>query len=135
MSPYPNASDLTGDLFRHGSTAISERPIESKQVSVPGADQYTREVSVVTIKPGTPAGSGPWKTSRHSVAELRREGSKIIAVHYDIDEYGIGETSEEALADLLTSLAEYRASLEKRKGELAPKELNELQRLNELLQS
>ena len=92
------------------------------------------EVGIATIPKGTIIGGGPWKTRLVSVAELRREGSKIVATNYNVDEYGIGDSSEEALADLLVSLVDYRASLEKRENRLAAKEQSDLAWLKTLLE-
>lgn len=97
-------------------------------------DTFSVGVGVRTIPKGTLIGGGPWKIRLDSVAELRREGSSIVAIHYDVDEYGIGETAEEALADLLTSLVDYRAFLERRGKRLAAKEQSDLARLRMLLE-
>jgi hypothetical protein len=99
-----------------------------------GVEVVSVEVGIATIHKGTLIGGGPWKTGLDSVAELRREGSKIVAMYYNVDEYGIGDSSEEALADLLVSLVDYRASLEKRENRLAAKEQSDLASLKTLLE-
>ena len=92
------------------------------------------QVGVINIPKGTVIGDGPWKTSLDSVAEVRLEGSSIVATHHDVDEYGIGQNTQEALADLLISLSDYRASLEKREKRLAAKEQEDLALLRILLE-
>lgn len=97
-------------------------------------ETFSVQVSIATIPEGTIIGTGPWKTRRESVAEVRLEGSGIVAMHYDVDEYGIGQSTREALADLLVSLVDYRSSLEKREKRLAAKEQADLALLRVLLQ-
>lgn len=112
---------------------ITERVKHEQQVSqIP--ETLSNTVGIFTIAKGTFIAGGPWKIATDSVAEIRHEGSNFIAVHYDVDEYGIGNSSEEAVADLLISLIDYRTSLEKRENKLAAKERSDLDRLKRLLQ-
>lgn len=113
----------------------SETYMVEHKVEVFGTHEaFLFEVGIATIPKGTLIGGGPWKIRLDSVAELRREGSSIVAIHYNVDEYGIGETAEEALLDLLTSLVDYRAFLEKRGKRLAAKEQSDLAQLRTLLE-
>lgn len=66
-------------------------------------------------------------------AEVRVENDKYVAVDYQLDEYGIGDSLQEARQDLLDSLADYLASLEKRESRLADRELRNLQLLRNML--
>ena len=69
------------------------------------------------------------------IADVKLEDNNYIVVDYRTDEYGIGETLELALQDLLESLVGYYLSLKKRKSHLAEHEKNNLILLNELLNS
>ena len=51
----------------------------------------------------------------------------------DVPEYGLGESYGEAIADLLTSLSDYRASLEGREDRLGPPAVSDLAKLRTLL--
>jgi hypothetical protein len=66
-------------------------------------------------------------------AEVKTENDKYIAFDYQINEYGIGDSPEEACEDLLGSLVDYFISLEKREKRLATTELQKLQILRNLL--
>lgn len=67
------------------------------------------------------------------VAEVRLETNKYVVVDYQIDEYGIGDSREEAEQDLLDSLVDYLASLERREKRLGEKESQNLQILRSIL--
>jgi len=109
--------------------------IVKHEVEVSGTDEtFSVQVSIASIPKETIIGSGPWKTRLDSVAEVKLEGSSIVAMRYDVDEYGIGQSTREALADLLVSLVDYRLSLEKREKKLAAKEQADLALLRVLLE-
>ena len=67
------------------------------------------------------------------VAEVRFESDKYVAVDYQVDEYGIGDSSQEAEQDLLDSLVDYLTSLEKRENRLRDRERRYLQGLRNIL--
>lgn len=116
-------------------TFVSTIGVEHNKVEIAGTgEQLSSAVSVVPIPKGTLIGNGPWKTRLDIFTEVRQEGTTFSAICYDTDEYGIGKTQAEALADLLTSLVDYRSWLEKRENRLGEKERNELARLRELLE-
>ena len=54
------------------------------------------------------------------VVEIQTSGQEVLAIahHLAADEYGAGASIEEAVQDLLTSLSEYRESLEEREANL-----------------
>ena len=59
----------------------------------------------------------------------------LATTHLDIAEYGFGKSLDEAVADLLTSLSDYRESLESREerlGQSAKGDLNKLRKLVEM---
>jgi hypothetical protein len=66
-------------------------------------------------------------------AEVKWEDDKYVAVEYRVDEYGIGQSLEEAQQDLLNSLVDYLNSLEKREKKLGDRESNNLKVLREIL--
>lgn len=57
----------------------------------------------------------------------------MVATCASVQEYGIGETVESAIEDLLTSLSDYRESLEAREEKLAESEANDLAELRRLI--
>lgn len=66
-------------------------------------------------------------------AVVRIENDKYVVVDYQLDEYGIGNSLEEAKQDLLDSLVDYLESLERREHRLADRELHNLQLLRNML--
>ncbi len=67
------------------------------------------------------------------VAEVRFEKDKYVVVDYQVDEYGIGDSLELAREDLIGSLVDYLASLERRENRLADRERHTLQVLRSIL--
>jgi hypothetical protein len=60
---------------------------------------------------------------------------QVLATTYlTVAEYGVGESMDEALVDLLTSLSDYRESLEKREDRLGPPAAADLDKLRKLVQ-
>ncbi len=51
----------------------------------------------------------------------------------DIPEYGLGNSEQEAVRDLLTSLSEYLESLEERQHKLGPPAMEDLESLRSLI--
>jgi hypothetical protein len=107
--------------------------VQHEMTSVGTYQNPTMCVGIEVLPQGTPVGIGSWKMKQDLVVELRIEGAKFIALYHDVSEYGIGETEQDALSDLLTSLADYRLSLERREATLAAREKNDLSRLKELI--
>lgn len=66
-------------------------------------------------------------------AVVKVENDKYVVVDYQVDEYGIGNSIAKAQQDLLDSLVDYLASLEKREHRLADRELHNLQLLRNML--
>jgi len=108
--------------------------VEHFQHEMVGTSQTpTMTVGVSVVPQETPVGVESWKMKQDLVVELRIEGARFIALYHEVSEYGIGETEQDALSDLLTSLADYRLSLERREATLATREKNDLSRLRELI--
>lgn len=77
-----------------------------------------------------------WHLKSALLGHLRPVRKQWIATTWleGVEEYGTGKTESEAVVDLVTSLGEYRLSLEKREkniGELTKRELGYLRRLIE----
>lgn len=87
---------------------------------------------IVFLPSGTPIEKRPWVLRRDVLAEVRYEQDTFVAVCHDVGEYGTGATVTEAIHDLLTSLVDYRASLEKRANRLADAEKQHLDSLRAL---
>ena len=61
-------------------------------------------------------------------------GTDVIARIHQVDEYGIGQTMEEAVTDLLSSMVEYYELLMSRESKLGDVAQRDLQALSELLE-
>lgn len=77
--------------------------------------------------------SSDYKLQNDLTAEVKIENGKYVILDYQVDEYGIGDTPEEAQQDLLDSLVDYLTSLEKREHRLADRELHKLRLLRNML--
>jgi len=67
------------------------------------------------------------------VAEVRFESDKYVVVDYQVDEYGIGDSRQEAEQDLLDSLVDFLTSLERRENRLGDRERRYLEVLRNIL--
>lgn len=74
-----------------------------------------------------------YKLASDLIAEVKVENGNYIVFDYQVGEYGIGNSLEEAGQDLLYSIVDYLASLEKRELRLADGELRNLQLLRHML--
>lgn len=74
-----------------------------------------------------------YKLKEYLTAEVKIEDEKYVVVEYSVDEYGIGESLEEAQQDLFNSLVDYLGSLEKREKRLGDRERHNLQVLRDIL--
>lgn len=63
---------------------------------------------------------GGWELAGDLVVEIQTSGEGVLAIAHQltIEEYGAGASLEEAVQDLLTSLSEYRETLEEREAKL-----------------
>ena len=97
-------------------------------------NQFTSTIGMLTVPAGTPI------TDRHILqagltAVVKVEDGKYVVVDYQVDEFGIGDSLQEAQQDLLESLVDYLTSLEKRENRLGDIELRNLQILRSILKS
>ena len=90
-------------------------------------------VGMLTIGKGARI-TDEYKLKEPLTAEVKIEDEKYVVVEYRVDEYGIGESLEEAQQDLLNSLVDYLGSLEKREKKLGIRERNNLKVLRDILE-
>jgi hypothetical protein len=90
---------------------------------------------VLRVNSGTYIGNAGWKLALDLGVDLEYGRGFVVAVNRWIDEYGHGNTQQEAITDLLTSLVDFRESLERQSNEnVLSNELAEiLERLRILL--
>lgn len=70
------------------------------------------------------------------LVQVRSTGGGVIAFTYlDAEEYGWGQTENEAIADLMSSLVEYMKSLQVREGRLGSSASSDLSKLRQLFGS
>ena len=113
----------------------------------------TRETGIATFKsigdgpapPGTsasgmyllPAGytwGNRWRLEEDLVAEVRMTSEAVLLLcHGLLEQYGAGNTLDEAIWDLLTSLSDLRESDERHESNLAPDDRERLAMLRRLL--
>ena len=79
-------------------------------------------------------GNPSWELLNELPVDLQvSESETLVAACVIVQEYGIGETFDEAIEDLLTSLSDYYESLEAREDRLAESEANDLAELRQLI--
>jgi len=66
------------------------------------------------------------------IAIVKVEDDKYVIVDHQVDEYGIGDSFQEAQQDLFESLIDYRISLERREDRLGDRERLNLQILRSM---
>ena len=94
--------------------------------------QLTGTVGVLIFRRNT-AISERYMLQTDLTAVVMVEDDKYVVVDYRVNEYGIGNSLQEAQQDLFDSLVDYLASLEKREHRLADRELHNLQLLRNML--
>lgn len=87
-----------------------------------------RTISAETMIKGT-----TWKTVKDLAVEVKKEDGKAFAILNNIDEYGIGDSIETAIEDLLISLVDYLMSLEKRSDKLGTNDQSALMSLRGMI--
>jgi len=107
----------------------------------PPSDVFTKSstsyvgIGVIRVNSGTYIGHAGWRLALDLGVDLEYSRGLVVATNSWIDEYGHGNTLQEAITDLLTSLVDFRESLERQSGEsVLSEELVEiLERLRILL--
>lgn len=113
------------------SQSYQEPPIEMRTRS---SQSYIGR-GVTRINSGTPVGHAGWRLALDLGVDLEYSRGFVVATNSWIDEYGHGNTQQEAITDLLTSLVDFRESLERQSGEnvLSDELVEILERLRILL--
>ena len=75
----------------------------------------------------------PWRLRYDLLVNLAYREPAIIALLHGLDDYGVGASSDEAIDDLLSSIADFLDSLERRVAARAPLS-DELRRTLQILQ-
>ena len=138
-SAFFSARSLT--VTRVASPTISLPYLTSERISFtehrPLKTPNPRKIDSLTVL-AIPGGSqvGDWRLKSTVLVQLRHGRRQWVATTWleRMAEYGAGDTEADAIADLVTSLGEYRESLESREkklGKSAKGELRHLQRLIE----
>lgn len=108
-------------------------PTPSPAVASSPDGELSQTLGVLFILQNTNIEGTSWKLGEDLIFLLSHQGCQVIAQAYQLDEYGIGSSLQEAIGDLLTSLVDYRESLEKRAGQLGDTMFRHLQLLRLLL--
>ena len=78
---------------------------------------------------------GDWELAGDLAVEIQTSEQEVLAIAHQltVEEYGAGASLEEAVRDLLTSLSEYRESLEEREDRLGVPAVADLAKLRKIL--
>ena len=78
---------------------------------------------------------GDWELAVDLAVEIQTCEQEVLAIAHQltVEEYGAGASLEEAVRDLLTSLSEYRESLEEREEKLGTAAVADLAKLRKIL--
>ena len=78
---------------------------------------------------------GNWELTADLLVDIHTSREEVLAVshHLTVEEYGEGASVEEAVQDLLTSLSEYRESLEEREARLGASAAEDLAKLRGII--
>lgn len=77
--------------------------------------------------------SNEYKLKVDLTAVVKTEDDKYVVIDYEVDEYGIGNSLQEAQQDLFDSLVDYLISLARRENRLGDRERHNLQILRSIL--
>ena len=90
---------------------------------------------VLHVIPSDCSWDDDWELTADLVVEIQASGEEVLAVshHLTVEEYGEGASVEEAVQDLLTSLSEYRESLEEREARLGVSAATDLAKLRGII--
>ena len=89
-------------------------------------------IGVLTVGEGARI-TDEYKLKETIFAIVKLEDENYVVVENQTDEYGVGESREEAQQDLFNSLVDYLHSLEKREERLGDRERHHLQVLRNIL--
>lgn len=75
-----------------------------------------------------------WELIANLLVEVRTSREEVLAITYlTVEEYGAGQSFEDAIYDLLTSLSDYYQSAETRDDRLDPSAKEDLAKLRQLI--
>ena len=87
------------------------------------------------VLPATYSWNGSWELKRDIFVEIQSYHGEVVAITYlTVQEYGVGNSFEDAILDLLTSLQDYYMSLMAREKSLGPPGVKDLEILRSLIQ-
>ena len=115
-------------LTYYATVGLPQGFIEEKGTPVP----LTSTAGMLTVLKDMVIGNN-YKLNVDLVAEVRVEDNKFVVIDYQIDEYGIGDSLQEAQQDLFGALVDYLTSLERRENRLGDRERHNLQLLRRML--
>jgi hypothetical protein len=97
----------------------------------PEDSDLLRELHVI---PADYSWDGDWELTGDLVVEVQTCQKEVLAItRLPVEEYGTGASLEEAVLDLLTSLSEYRESLEEREARLGAPAVADLAKLRGII--
>ncbi len=101
---------------------------------LPKAPDSNKDLHVI---PSDCSWDGDWELAGDLVVEVQTYREEVLAIAHEltVEEYGAGASLEEAVQDLLTSLSEYRESLEEREDRLGVPAVADLAKLRKMLRS
>ena len=115
--------------------AVTTSSPQHYQLSQLSAGWETRTEGIRVVHAGTPIESTEWKLRSDLVAHVRFDGATVVATNHEVEEYGAGSTVEEAVKDLLASLANYIEALLAQEYRLDSTLQGHLRALNLLLEA
>ena len=124
-------SSETNDLSINSTAYQSYRMIQSCGTMPSGDPTSSKGLHLV---PAQHSWGDLWELSIDLLVEVNTSRENVVAVTYlTVQEYGIGDTLESAIGDLLTSLSDYYQSLESREANLAPSAIEDLRTLRYMI--
>lgn len=95
--------------------------------------RLTSTIGMLTAPRDTVISSDKYKLKVDLTAVVKTEDDKYVVIDYEVDEYGIGNSLQEAQQDLFDSLVDYLVSLARRENRLGDRERHNLQILRSIL--
>lgn len=115
--------------FSSGYFSIDSEP---QTITGQNGDDPIREGPYII--PAHASWDGCWELATDLTVSVQASREEVLAnTHMTVQEYGVGSTLDEAIQDLLTSLSDYRESLEAREKTLGKEALKDLGQLRALI--
>ena len=133
----PSSSQPASTAFLSERAWVTGPEIRISVVHKPGGIPNPRRLGSLTVLP-IPRDTqiGVWRVKSVIMLQIRRTRKQWLTSTWleGIAEYGTGKTEDEATTDLISSLGEYRASLEALEERLSESARNELRHLQGLIE-